>query len=61
MAIHIPYKNQMKMYCNLNIAWEVKVAGDDNKIRWLSNQNKKEFLLIKSIQSCKSIHHLVIY
>ena len=61
MAIHIPYKNQMKIYFNLNIALEVTVAGDDNKIRWLSNQNKKEFLLIKSIQSCKSIHHLVIY
>ena len=34
MAIHIPSKNQMKIYFNLNTALEVKVAGDDNKIRW---------------------------
>lgn len=34
MAIHIPYKKQMKIYFKLNIALEVKVVGEDDKIRW---------------------------
>lgn len=53
MAIHIPYKNQMKIYFNLNIALEVKVVENDDKIRWYSNQNEKEFLLRRN--------HVVIY
>ena len=28
------FQSQMKIHFNLNTAFEVKVAGDDNKIRW---------------------------
>ena len=39
MAIHIPYKNQMKIYFNLNIVLKI-VVGDDDIVKLDGKQIK---------------------
>lgn len=40
MAIHIPYKNQMKIYFNLNIVLKIEVVGDDDIVKLDGKQIK---------------------
>lgn len=56
VAIHIPYKNQMKIYFNLNIALEVKVGDDDKNLGGNQIKTRKNSLLL-----FRAFNHSVIY
>lgn len=56
MAVDIPYKNQIKIYFNLNIALKIKVAQDDDIVKLDGKQSKWERIPpFKNMQSFSNL------